>query len=810
MSANEKDHASATPAAGTPAGVGTAADARAPEPAAAPAARPKKGVPEAANFRLLQAACEAYLDEEGCEKVERAYRFAADYHRDQRRRSGEPYINHPVEVALILAHDLRMDEDTICAALLHDTVEDTPATKDELVERFGQTVADLVDGVTKLTSIQVSSMDAKQAWNLRKMFLAMSRDIRVVIIKLADRLHNMRTLAALPPDRRLFKARETMDVYAPLADRLGISSVKWELEDLAFFWLEPEEYQRVARMVQDSRAQREDDTERAIKTLDDELKSAGLTGYQITGRPKHLWSIYQKMTRKGREFSDIYDLIALRVITQTVGDCYSALGAVHSLWNPMPGRFKDYIATPKANLYQSLHTTVVGPDGKPIEIQIRTAEMHEASEYGIAAHWLYKKEGNSRGRMSAEDRAIDSTINWIRKTLDWATEDDIDDPHEFLDNLRVDLFEHEIFVFTPKGEVMSLRRDATPLDFAYAVHTEVGNHCVGAKVNGSVVPLSTKLQMGDRVEVLTNKNAKPSRDWMNLVAMPSTRAKIRKFFSTQNRNDDAEAGRTELAHELRKRGYGISTRRTVKAIERVCEGFELRSADDLFASVHTGKISLKQAANRIEEILEEGSPEQLAAAAAEAERQAEHEHAMATGAPVMKSYALTQAARGKRRRSNCGVVVKGDPDLLVHLAHCCNPVAGDEIVGFITRGRGVSVHRANCPNVADLMRNPARMIEVAWDTSGATEFRVEIVVEATDRMGLLKDVTVAIGDAGANILSAATQTSAQGVARLRFLVAISDASLLDVLLSAVSRVPSVFDARRIMPGEGANQMKRRV
>ena len=810
MSANEKDHASATPAAGMPAGVGPAADARAPEPAAAPATRPKKGVPEAANFRLLQAACEAYLDEEGCEKVERAYRFAADYHRDQRRRSGEPYINHPVEVALILAHDLRMDEDTICAALLHDTVEDTPATKDELVERFGQTVADLVDGVTKLTSIQVSSMDAKQAWNLRKMFLAMSRDIRVVIIKLADRLHNMRTLAALPPDRRLFKARETMDVYAPLADRLGISSVKWELEDLAFFWLEPEEYQRVARMVQDSRAQREDDTERAIKTLDDELKSAGLTGYQITGRPKHLWSIYQKMTRKGREFSDIYDLIALRVITQTVGDCYSALGAVHSLWNPMPGRFKDYIATPKANLYQSLHTTVVGPDGKPIEIQIRTAEMHEASEYGIAAHWLYKKEGNSRGRMSAEDRAIDSTINWIRKTLDWATEDDIDDPHEFLDNLRVDLFEHEIFVFTPKGEVMSLRRDATPLDFAYAVHTEVGNHCVGAKVNGSVVPLSTKLQMGDRVEVLTNKNAKPSRDWMNLVAMPSTRAKIRKFFSTQNRNDDAEAGRTELAHELRKRGYGISTRRTVKAIERVCEGFELRSADDLFASVHTGKISLKQAANRIEEILEEGSPEQLAAAAAEAERQAEHEHAMATGAPVMKSYALTQAARGKRRRSNCGVVVRGDPDLLVHLAHCCNPVAGDEIVGFITRGRGVSVHRASCPNVADLMRNPARMIEVAWDTSGATEFRVEIVVEATDRMGLLKDVTVAIGDAGANILSAATQTSAQGVARLRFLVAISDASLLDVLLSAVSRVPSVFDARRIMPGEGANQMKRRV
>ena len=797
-------------------------EARMPQPAsaqgpAAPvsvstadAAKAKKPAPDAANFRLLQSACAAYLDEEGCEKVDRAYRFAAEFHRDQRRRSGEPYINHPVEVALILAHDLRMDEDTICAALLHDTVEDTPATKDQIAELFGPTVADLVDGVTKLTSIQVSSMDAKQAWNLRKMFLAMSRDIRVVIIKLADRLHNMRTLAALPADRRQFKARETMDVYAPLADRLGISSVKWELEDLAFFWLEPEEYQRVARMVQDSRAQREEDTDSAIKTLDDELKAAGLTGYQITGRPKHLWSIYQKMTRKGREFADIYDLIALRVITQSVGDCYSALGAVHSLWNPLPGRFKDYIATPKANLYQSLHTTVVGPDGKPIEIQIRTAEMHEASEYGIAAHWLYKKEGNSRGRMSAEDRAIDSTINWIRKTLDWATEDDIDDPHEFLDNLRVDLFEHEIFVFTPKGEVMSLRRDATPLDFAYAVHTEVGNHCVGAKVNGAVVPLSYKLQMGDRVEVLTNKNAKPSRDWMALVAMPSSRAKIRKYFSTQTKNDDAEQGRTELAHELRKRGYGISTRRTVKAIDRVCEQFELRSSEDLFANVHNGKISAKQVANRIEEILEEGSPEQLAAQAAQAERQAAHDQAMASGAPVMQSYALTQAAKGRRKRSNCGVVVKGDPDLLVHLAHCCNPVAGDEIVGFVTRGRGVSVHRANCPNVADLMRNPDRMIEVAWDTSGATEFRVEIVVEATDRMGLLKDITVAIGDAGANILSAATQTSAQGVARLRFLVAISDASLLDVLLSAVSRVPSVFDARRIMPGEGANQMKQRV
>lgn len=775
-----------------------------------PAPRPTiKQPPAAANFRLLESACKSYMDADSIDKVARAYRFAADYHRDQRRRSGEPYINHPVEVALILAKDLRMDEDTICAALLHDTVEDTSASLDQLKGIFGDTVADLVDGVTKLTNVKVASMDEKQAWNLRKMFLAMSHDIRVVIIKLADRLHNMRTLAALPPDRRLFKARETMDVYAPLADRLGISSIKWELEDLAFFWLEPEEYQRVARMVQDSRAQREDDAEAAIKTLDDELKRVGLKDYQITGRPKHLWSIYLKMTRKGRDFSEIYDLIALRVITQTVGDCYSALGAVHTLWHPLPGRFKDYIATPKANLYQSLHTTVVGPDGRPIEIQIRTVEMHEASEYGIAAHWLYKKSGNSRGKMSAEDRAIDSTINWIRRSLDWAVEDDVDDAHEFLDSLRVDLFEHEIFVFTPKGEVLSLRRDSTPLDFAYAVHTEVGNHCVGAKVNGSVVPLTYKLNMGDRVEILTNKNAKPSHDWMNIVVTPSARAKIRKYFSSETKSDDAEQGRGELARELRRRGYGIGAKRTVKAIERSCEGLNFKDADDLFAAVHNGKITANLAANRIEEILSEGSPEQLEAAAKEAEAKAARAKALATDKPIMKSYAISQASKGKKRHVNCGVVVKGDADLLVHLAHCCNPVAGDDIVGFITRGRGVSVHRSNCPNVADLMAHPERMIDVAWDTSGATEFRVEIVVEATDRMGLLKDATIAIGDAGGNILSCATQTSTQGIARLRFLVSISDASLLDSLLATVSRVPSVYDARRLMPGEGAQQLKRR-
>ena len=778
------------------------------------AAAPPEGAPKvgADDYPLLRKTCSRYLAPDEMAKVDEAYRFAAEFHKNQKRRSGEAYINHPVEVALILAHDLHMDEDVICAALLHDTVEDTPATLADLKDLFGETVAELVDGVTKLTSIEVDSMDAKQALNLRKMFLAMSRDIRVVIIKLADRLHNMRTLVALPPDRRVFKAHETMDVYAPLADRLGISSIKWELEDLAFFYLEPEEYQRIARMVQDSRDQRERDTEEAIKTLTDELRRVGLSDFQITGRPKHLWSIYLKMKRKGKEFADIYDLIALRVITDTVGDCYSALGAVHSLWHPLPGRFKDYIATPKPNGYQSLHTTVVGPEARPIEIQIRTREMHEQAEFGIAAHWLYKRAGNSKGDMSADDKSVDKQISWIRRSLDWTVEGDIDDPHEFLEDLRVDLFDDEIFVFTPKGEVMSLRAGSTPLDFAYAVHTEVGNHCVGAKVNGSVVSLTRPLATGDRIEILTNKNAKPSRDWVNIVRTPSARAKIRKYFAASTKSDDADTGRSELARELRKRGYGISTTRSVKALGRVAEQQSFKTVDDMLAAIANGKLTAKSVANKAQAILEEGSPAEILAAQqkAQAEEKAAREQFFTsdTAAP-MTAPRHTGSRAAQKRRNSCGVVVKGDPDLLVHLARCCNPVAGDDIVGFVTRGRGVSVHRANCPNVKSLMEHPERLIGVEWDTSGATQFQVEIMVEATDRMGLLKDVTQAVGDAGGNILSAATSTSAQGVARLRFLVAISDASLLDTLLASVGRVPSVYDARRIMPGEGANMMSRR-
>ena len=763
----------------------------------------EKPAPGADNWRVLQVTCASYLDDEAMDKIKRAYDFAREFHRNQKRRSGEPYINHPVEVAIILASDLHMDEDPICAAILHDTVEDTEATLTDLSDRFGVTVADLVDGVTKLTQVEVSSLDEKQALNLRKMFLAMSKDIRVLIIKLADRLHNMRTMAALPPQKRIQKSRETMDVYAPLADRLGISSIKWELEDLAFFYLQPEEYERIARMVQDSRAHREEKTNEAIKILDDELRRVGLTGYQINGRPKHLWSIYQKMTRKRKEFSDIYDLIALRVLTETVGDCYSVLGAVHSLWHPLPGRVKDYVAMPKANGYQSLHTTVIGADVRPVEIQIRTFEMHNKAEFGIAAHWLYKSSGNSQGRMSADELSVDTQINWIRRSLDWATEEaEIEDPHEFLNSLRVDLFEHEIFVFTPKGEVMSLRRESTPLDFAYAVHTEVGNHCIGAKVNGSMVPLTYKLQSGDRVEIITNKNAKPGHDWLNMVVTPSARSKIRKYFATASKSDDADRGRGYLSLELRKHGLGISSSRVTKALEKVLESTDYRDVETLLAAIGTGKLSPKMIAHRVDDAVAETRP------ASQIEREARKANRKML---IEEDRPLVQTkTRDRKHRSSCGVVAKGDPDLAVHLAHCCSPVAGDEIVGFITRGRGVSVHRASCPNVKGLMAHPERMIDVEWDASGATEFQVEIVVEATDRMGLLKDVTIALSEAGCNILSAATQTSATGVARLRFLIELSDASMLGPLLARVSRVPSVYDARRIMPGEGAQSLKRRA
>lgn len=725
-----------------------------------------------------------YLTDDQVDRVLAAYRFAAKAHGGQKRKSGEPFINHPLEVARILA-DLRMDSDTICAAVLHDTVEDCSVTLDEVEEAFGPQVRLLVDGVTKITRLEIESLTEAQANTLRKMLVAMSKDIRVIVIKLADRLHNMRTLMALREDRRIFKARETMEIYAPLAHRLGINSIKWELEDLSFFYLEPAKYQQVAKMVAESREAREEYLEKCIAQLKTELDSLHINA-KINGRPKHLYSIYQKMSQKGKDFSEIYDLIALRVIVDDVKDCYSSLGAVHTLWHPMPGRFKDYIAMPKFNMYQSLHTTVIGPAGRPLEIQIRTWEMHRMSEYGVAAHWRYK-EGDSP---TSSDASFDEQLSWLREMLDWQS--DTEDAKEFMEDLKTDLFETEVFVFTPKGEVISLRNGSTPIDFAYAIHTEVGHHCVGAKVNGSIVPLSYELQMGDRVEILTQKGSSPSRDWLNVVKTPSARSKIRGYFSKATRGDDLLHGRELLGQQMRKHGLGISSTASTRAINEVAEELNYATADDMLVVIGIGKLSPKLVANRLLRILVKDS-----------EAEANTKVPTTTDAFTFTPAPGTVAPQRKnRKRSESGVVVRGIDDVLVRLARCCNPVPGDEIVGFVTRGRGVSVHRKDCPNCKTLMEHPERMIEVSWESgTPQSSYQVEIMIEAVDRLRLLQDVTVCLADTGVNILSASTQTHRDGMVEMRFLFELAETARIEQVLRDLRGVDGVFEARRMLAGE---------
>ena len=741
------------------------------------------------RFAELQEVTGAYLSEEDEELLARAFSFADMAHKGQCRKSGEPFIVHPVEVALILA-DLRMDVETLCAALIHDTVEDSDVTLAEVEETFNERIAHLVDGVTKISRIEVESLSDEQAQTIRKMFVAMSKDIRVIIIKLADRLHNMRTLAALREDRRIFKSRETLEIYAPIAHRLGINSIKWELEDLAFFYLEPNKYKQISRMVTESRAEREEYLEQIIGILHGEMEKVGIQA-QIMGRPKHLYSIYQKMTKKGKGFSEIYDLIAVRVIVKSVKDCYSALGAVHTLWHPMPGRFKDYIAMPKFNMYQSLHTTVIGPAGRPLEVQIRTEEMHRQSEYGVAAHWRYKEKGGKGGD------ALDQQLSWLRQMVDW--QDETQDSREFLKDLKVDLAPTEVFVFTPKGEVMSLRAGSTPVDFAYAIHTEVGNHCVGAKVNGAIVPLTYELQLGDRVEILTQKSASPSRDWLNLVKTPSARSKIRSYFSKISRSDDLQFGRDKLTREMRKHGLGISSAQSMRAIKTVSEHLGYNDPDDMLVNIGTNKESAQHVANRLLKIL--------------VDRGTEADELPGLGASEISTGVLppmlTSVKRPKKHEAHTsnGVVVKGIDDVLVRLSRCCNPVPGDDILGFVTRGRGVSVHRADCPNAQDLMNHPERIIEVSWDgaPSKGTSFKVEVFIEALDRMNLLRDVTVILSEMGANVLSCTTSSHRDGMVEMRFLFQVSDISHIDLVLKKLRSIDGVFDARRMVAGKGSKK-----
>ena len=737
------------------------------------------------RFADLQAMAATYLDEEDEAILAHAFEFANAAHKGVTRKSGEPYILHPIEVAIILA-DLRMDVDTLCAALLHDTVEDTDVTPEDVEREFNAQVRQLVEGVTKITRIEVESLSDKQVATIRKMFVAMSKDIRVIVIKLADRLHNMRTLVALREDRRIFKARETLEIYAPIAHRLGINSIKWELEDLSFFYLEPNKYKQVSRMVTESRTEREAYLADVIAIIRDEMNKVGIQA-QVMGRPKHLYSIYQKMAKKGKGFSEIYDLIAVRVIVKSVRDCYSALGAVHTLWHPMPGRFKDYIAMPKFNMYQSLHTTVMGPAGRPLEVQIRTEEMHRASEYGVAAHWRYKESG---GKVSAS--ALDQQLAWLREMVDW--QDETEDSREFLKSLKMDLDESEVFVFTPKGEVMSLRAGATPVDFAYAIHTEVGNHCVGAKVNGSIVPLSYRLQVGDRVEILTQKSASPSRDWLTMVKTPSARSKIRSYFSKVSRSDDLQLGRDKLTREMRKHGLGISSAQSMRAIKSVADAMGFNDPDDMFVQLGTGKESAQHVANRLLKILVDKGT-------AEAEKPDLGVSASSTGimAPM-----LTSVKRPKRHETHAanGIVVKGVDDVLVRLSKCCNPVPGDEILGFVTRGRGVSVHRADCPNAIELKKEPERIIDVSWEgTPSASSYQVEVYIEGVDRTNLLLDVTRVFSETGTNVLSCSTNTHRDGMVEMRFLFQVSDLAAIDRLIKSLAELEGVFDAHRMVPGQ---------
>jgi GTP diphosphokinase / guanosine-3',5'-bis(diphosphate) 3'-diphosphatase len=710
-------------------------------------------------------------------EVERAFAFASERHADQRRRSGEEFVTHPVEVAKICA-GLRLDTETLCAALLHDTVEDTSASLEEVRESFGEPVANLVDGVTKLTGITFESRDESQAENYRKMMVAMAADVRVILIKLADRLHNMRTLGALPKQKQLGKARETLEIYAPLAHRLGIHAIKWELEDLAFQILHPRKYDEIKKLVSQQRTEREAYVSEAGEFLSRELAKVGIDA-QISGRAKHFYSIYSKMTKKGREFNEIYDLTAMRVIVESVKDCYGAIGVIHAIWKPLPGRFKDLVATPKLNLYQALHTTVIGPQGQPLEIQIRTPEMHELAEFGVAAHVIYKEGGARRG----EDPER-SKMTWLRHLLDSEGEAD---PKEFLEALKVDLFEDEVFVFTPKGEVKNLSAGSTPLDFAYAVHTDVGHRCVGAKVNGKIVPLHYQLKSGDIVEILTAKRERgPSRDWLGLVRTSRARNKIRTFLKREVREDAEKAGRGDLADALRKRGLPPQRISGSPLLVDVIREMGFRKADDFYIALGQGKIAAGTVANKLMQRLKQGE----AVAGDETE---------ARLAGVLEG--RDERERRTQEATSYGITVKGVDDVMVRLAKCCRPVPGDAIVGYVSLGRGITIHREDCKNVSALKRSPERFTDVSWDGDNRTSYRVEIQVDAWDRTRLLEDLSRSFSENGLNILEARCATK-HPMVQNRFVVEVGDTSQLKQTVSRLRQVDGVFDAYRVTPGGG--------
>ena len=714
------------------------------------------------------------------ERVEEAFVYACAHHADQLRQTGEDFIIHPVGVAKICA-GMRLDTETLCAALLHDTVEDTSASLEEVKEAFGEEIAGLVDGVTKLTGLTFQSRDEAQAENYRKMMVAMATDIRVILIKLADRLHNMRTIGAMAKQKQIEKARETIDIYAPIAHRLGIHAIKWELEDLSFQALHPRKYNEIKGLVAQQRAERESYVSEAGSYLHKELQELAIDA-EISGRAKHFYSIYSKMTKKGREFNEIYDLTAMRVIVGSVKDCYGAVGVIHSLWKPLPGRFKDFVAMPKANMYQSLHTTVIGPEGRPLEIQIRTREMHDLAEFGVAAHWMYKEVApGSRARAAATE--TDGKLKWLRSLLDW--QQDEADPREFMETLKVDLFEDEVFVFTPKGEVKSLAAGATPLDFAYEIHTDVGHRCVGAKVNGKIVPLSYQLRSGDIVEVLTSKRDRgPSRDWLALVKTTRARNKIKAWFKAESRKDTEHAGRELLQDHLKRQGLPAQKIVGSSLLADVIREVGFRKADDFYIALGGAKISPKIVVNKVLQRLKQGE-------AAESEPTAADD--------------LLQTGRRRSRpttsSSRYGIAVEGIDEVMLRLGKCCRPVPGDPIVGYISLGRGITIHRSDCPNVAVLKRDPERFTPVSWDGDADTSFRVELEVDGWDRHRLLEDMSRTFAEAGINILEARCTVN-HPMVKNRFVVEVGDTRVLDQTINRLRNIDGVFDAYRVTPGSG--------